>query len=162
MNLMARIVFGVFLFTVSFSTAESKQQRGGQQRSRQDQFYPKQSQLLDDRASDNDLIRAVNDRRRVNFVEGGSMVVTKLLPDDSSGLRHQKWVVRLSNGQQLQAVYNLDMCPRVSLKVGDRIAMGGQFVWTNQGGLLHWLHRDPRGNRPDGYVFANGKFYCDK
>ena len=110
--------------------------------------------------TDSDLVRAVRDHRRIDFVEGGGMVVTRILKDDQSGSEHQKWVVRLSDGSYLQAVYNLDMCPRVEIKVGDVISMGGQFIWTNQGGMLHWLHKDPRGNRKDGYVFANGKFYC--
>ena len=154
---------GFLLISFSFGVAEAKHQKnqnGRPQNYEQDHQGPNQSQNVDEHASDSDIIRAINDQRRVDFVEGGSMEVSKILPDDTNGLEHQKWVVRLSNGKQLQAVYNLDMCPRVNLKVGDKIAMGGQFVWTNQGGLLHWLHHDPRGNRPDGYVYVNGKFYC--
>lgn len=109
---------------------------------------------------DSDLVRAVNDQRRVDFVEGGNVVVTKLLPDDNNGLKHQKWMVRLSNGKTMQAVYNSDMCPRVPLRTGDVIAIGGQFIWTKGGALIHWLHHDPRGQRPDGYVYVNGKYYC--
>lgn len=115
---------------------------------------------VESEASDYELVQAVNNRRSENFVEGGSLLVVKILPDDSHGLEHQKWVVRLSNGETMQAVYNLGMCPRVPVRVGDVISMGGQFIWTNKGGLLHWLHHDPRGRRPDGYVFVNGQFYC--
>ncbi|ASD64430.1 DUF3465 domain-containing protein [Bdellovibrio bacteriovorus] len=136
---------------------QNKQQK--QNRQSEDSSY-EPSASLDETASDSDLVRAVNDRRREDFVEGGSLTVVKVLPDDNSGLEHQKWVVRLSNGELMQAVYNLDMCPRVPLKVGDVIAMGGQFIWTNKGGLLHWLHHDPRGRRPDGYVYVNGQYYC--
>lgn len=109
---------------------------------------------------DSEIVRAVVNRRRVDFVEGRGMVVIRTLADDNNGLRHQKWVVQLSNGSSMMAVYNLDMCERVALKVGDHVAMGGQFVWTNQGALLHWLHYDPRKTRPDGYVEVNGKVYC--
>lgn len=142
---------------LSVADAKGRQDQAGQPERQQG---PSQSQVIDEHASDSDIVRAVNDQRRVDYVEGGSMVVSKILPDDRSGLQHQKWVVRLSNGKQMQAVYNLDMCPRVQLKEGDKIAMGGQFVWTNKGALLHWLHHDPRGNRPDGFVYVNGKFYC--
>lgn len=145
-------IFVLFASVLVLSaTAESKPQ--GEQLQRP-------SQVVDEHSSDSDIIRAVNDQRRVDFVEGGNMVVQKILPDDRNGLRHQKWVVRLSNGKQMDAVYNLDMCPRVKIKEGDKIAMGGQFIWTNKGALLHWLHHDPRGNRPDGFVYANGQFYC--
>jgi hypothetical protein len=111
-------------------------------------------------ADDSKIVNAVNNKRRVDFVEGGGMVVVKLLPDDRNGLQHEKWVVRLSNGALMQAVYNLDMCEYVPLKVGDVVSMGGQFIWTNEGAMLHWLHYDPRQNRPDGYVELNGKVYC--
>lgn len=110
--------------------------------------------------SDEAIVSAVQNRKRLNFVQGGGMVVTKVLPDDNQGLTHQKWMVRLSNGQQMMAVYNTDMCERVPLKVGDVVAMGGQFIWSNQGALLHWLHHDPQHRRPDGFVQLNGKFYC--
>lgn len=110
--------------------------------------------------NDAQLVAAVNARKSVNYAEGSNMQVVKLLPDDTVGLKHQKWIVRLSSGQLMQAVYNLDLCERVPLKVGDVVSMGGQFVWTNQGGLLHWLHFDPRKLRKDGYVGLNGKLYC--
>lgn len=163
MKIYVQAVLVLLASTLVFTaTAEAKRQNNQdtQQGSRQQQDRPSQSQVADEHASDGDIIRAVNDQRRVDYVEGGNMVVSKVLPDDRSGLQHQKWVVRLSNGKQMEAVYNLDMCPRVQIKEGDKIAMGGQFVWTNKGALLHWLHHDPRGNRPDGFVYANGKFYC--
>lgn len=111
-------------------------------------------------AGDSQIVQALQRHRNVDFVEGSGMTVTRLLPDDNSGLRHQKWVVRLSNGQQITAVYNLDMCPHVPLKVGDVVGMGGQFISTNQGGLIHWMHHDPSGRRPAGYATLNGQFYC--
>ncbi len=109
---------------------------------------------------DYEILKAMNNRKQVNFVEGSSLEVIKILPDDTNGLEHQKWTVKLSDGRTMQAIYNLDMCERVPLKVGDTVSMGGQFIWTNQGGILHWLHHDPKGNRPDGYVELNGKFFC--
>lgn len=109
---------------------------------------------------DSDLIDAVNNRRRVNFVEGSGLLVVSVLPDDTNGREHQKWVVQLSNGKLVQAVYNSEMCPQVPLQEGDIVDMGGEFIWTPKGGLLHWLHHDPRGNRPDGYVTLDGTVYC--
>lgn len=163
-SLKKQIMF-IFAIVLSFGgasfnqVAEARRQGQGQDQ-RQDQSRQGISQVIDEHSSDSDIIRAVNDQRRVDFVEGGSLVVSKVLPDDRSGLKHQKWVVRLSNGKEMEAVYNLDMCPRVPINVGDKIAMGGQFVWTNKGALLHWLHHDPRGNRPDGFVYAKGQFHC--
>lgn len=164
MNFAAKSALVLLAFTLvfsSFDTAEAKRRNRQEQIENRDQNSNSgTSQSVDNSANDSDIVRAVNDQRRVNFVEGGGMVVTKVLPDDNNGLKHQKWVVRLSNGKTMQAVYNSDMCPRVPVQVGDVVAMGGMFLWTNTGALLHWLHHDPRGNRPDGYVFVNGKYYC--
>lgn len=159
MNIFAKIGIYLVAFASVFAQIETAEAK---RRDIRDELGSEQGQRpdVDDSAGDSELVDAVRARRFQNFVEGGSLTVVKLMADDNTGLEHQKWVVRLSNGETMQAVYNLDMCPRVPLKVGDVIAMGGQFIWTNQGGLLHWLHHDPRGNRPDGYVYVNGNYYC--
>lgn len=110
---------------------------------------------------DSQIVEVAKSQRNANFVEGAGMEVIQILPDDTNGREHQKWMVRLSNGQKLLAVYNSDMCPRVPVKEGDLVSMGGQFIWSRRDGpILHWLHHDPHGSRPDGYVFLNGEFYC--
>jgi len=114
----------------------------------------------DSSGTDAQIVQALNSQQQSRYVQGDGMVVTQVLPDDTVGLQHQKWIVRLSNGKTLLAVYNTDMCPRVPVQVGDIVSMGGMFIWTDQGGLIHWLHYDPRGNHPNGYVILNGKSYC--
>ncbi len=110
--------------------------------------------------NDSEIVKVVSAQKGAYYVQGSGMVVKTVLPDDTQGAQHQKFIVTLSNGQNMMAVYNSDMCERVPVKVGDVVAMGGQFIWTDRGALLHWLHRDPRKNRPDGYVYLNGKYYC--
>lgn len=110
---------------------------------------------------DSRLVAAFKARRGVDFIEAGNLVVTKLLPDDNQGLRHQKWQARLSNGGILTIVYNSDMDEKVPLNVGDVFSVGGQFIWTGNGGLIHWVHDDPKGRRPDGYVLFDGVQYGD-
>lgn len=163
---MMALVFlgGSFHATASDYIEYGRRQRGGEtengRRSREQNPNDRGEERSPGNEDDSEIVRAVVNRRRVDFVEGRGMVVIRTLADDTNGLRHQKWVVQLSNGSSMMAVYNLDMCERVALKVGDHVAMGGQFVWTNQGALLHWLHYDPRKTRPDGYVEVNGKVYC--
>jgi hypothetical protein len=105
------------------------------------------------------LAAAIQSRRGVNFIEVQDAKVIDVLPDDLVGSQHQKWVVELENGATILSVFNLDICERVPLKIGDRVSMGGQFIWDKGGGLIHWIHKDPRGNRPDGYVELNGVRY---
>lgn len=146
-SLVLGLVFS--LSVVSFSVEARNSQRAKNANS-----------ILASNTPDYALLKALNERKQVSFIEGSELKVVKLLPDDTSGLRHQKWTVKLSDGRTLQAIYNLDMCERVPVKLGDSVAMGGQFIWTKQGGILHWLHRDPKRLRPDGYVHLNGKFFC--
>ena len=152
---MKRIFLCALLLTVSFTT-EARKERSQRGNDNSGRFYGEPAPG----AKDADIIRAMNARKGLDFVEGGGMVVTRILPDDNSGLKHQKWFVRLSDGREIQAVYNSDMCPRVPIQVGDTVSMGGMFLWLGHNGMIHWLHHDPRGNRPDGYVELNGTFYC--
>jgi len=151
------IRFFVLAFVVAFAATSSQ---ALSRRQYIDETNQKVSNQNPNELNDSELISAMNDRKNVDYAQGGNLVVVKVLNDDNDGPGHQKWVVRLSNGIQMLSVYNLDMCERVPLKVGDTIAMGGQFIGFGKGGLLHWLHRDPRGKRPDGYVYLNGKYYC--
>lgn len=111
--------------------------------------------------NDQALIQAMKSRQDTFYVEAGNLVVTKILPDDTSGLPHQKWEARLSDGSTILIVYNSDMGLRVPIQIGDNFGVGGQYIWTRAGGLVHWVHDDPQGHRPDGYVYLNGVVYGD-
>lgn len=107
------------------------------------------------------LVKAISNQRNVYYLEAANLKVTRLLPDDSSGLPHQKFLVTTSKGQKVLCVYNLDKGQRIPLKEGDDVGVGGEFKWTSQGALMHWLHADDRGRRPDGYVELAGRRYGD-
>lgn len=108
---------------------------------------------------DSQLVAAVQNRRDVDFLQAAKVIVTRILPDDTQGLQHQRWYVKLSSGASVFAVYNIDLSKRVPLEVNQSMSMGGQFKMTNQGPLIHWLHEDPKHRRPDGYVDVNGQRY---
>lgn len=114
-------------------------------------------QIKDDLA----LVAAVNSRHNQNYIEAGNLVVTRILPDDTHGLPHQKWEARLSNGKTITVVYNSDMGDKVPVEIGKSFGVGGQFIWTGNGGLVHWVHDDPKKRRPDGYVYVDGVVYGD-
>ena len=86
--------------------------------------------------------------------------VVRLLPDDVSGNRHQRFIIRLETGSTLLAEFNIDLSPRIApLAVGDTVVMRGEYLWNDQGGLMHWLHRDPSGGKYGGWVRVGGKEY---
>lgn len=110
-------------------------------------------------ADDSAIVQAIHQNQDVNYIEAGNMVVKRLLPDDTQGLPHQKWLVRLSDNSTLELIYNTDMGAHIPLQEGQTVSAGGQLIMGDQGPLLHWLHSDPRQHRPDGYVYVNGTYY---
>jgi len=90
----------------------------------------------------------------------GQGVVTRLLPDDNSGSRHQKFIVALSPDQTLLIAHNIDIAPRIdSLRKGDIVQFYGEYEWNERGGVLHWTHRDPNGSHVAGWLEHQGQRY---
>lgn len=109
---------------------------------------------------DADLVRANRDRRQIHYLRASNMEVVKVMPDDTNGSEHQRFYVKLSNGDQVFAVYSLESGrQRVPIRTGVKVGLGGEYKWTRFGGLMHWLHEDVRDRRPDGYVELGGVRY---
>jgi hypothetical protein len=86
--------------------------------------------------------------------------VIKILADDNYGSRHQRFLLQLASGQTLLIAHNIDLAPRLAnLKVGDKVRFYGEYEWNDQGGVIHWTHRDPQGRHIDGWLELNGKRY---
>ena len=76
----------------------------------------------------------------------GSGTVLRVLADDNSGSRHQRFILRLDSGQTVMVAHNIDLAPRIaSLRAGDRVGFSGEYEWNAQGGVIHWTHHDPAG-----------------
>src|SRR5688572_10263917 len=63
-------------------------------------------------AGDDVLAGAFEDRRS-NFQIEGEGTVTRILPDDVDGDRHQRFVLQLNSGQTLLVSHNIDLAPRI-------------------------------------------------
>lgn len=83
--------------------------------------------------------------------------VERLLRDDSKRPRHQRFVLRIDAIQTVMIAHNIDLAPRVPLKRGDRIAFRGEYVWNEQGGVVHWTHRDRRDRQAGGWIVWKGQ-----
>lgn len=98
--------------------------------------------------------------RKSNIQVQGSGVVIHTLADDTSGSRHQKFILKLSSGQTLLVSHNIDLAPRInSLRKGDTVQFYGEYEWNDKGGVVHWTHHDPKGNHADGWLKHNGSTY---
>ncbi len=87
-------------------------------------------------------------------------VVERVLPDDVDGSRHQRFILMLDSGQTLLVAHNIDLASRLEgIKPGDTVKFRGQYEVNNRGGVVHWTHHDPRGERPGGWLEYKGKRY---
>lgn len=70
--------------------------------------------------------------------------VERLLADDretrDGSDMHQRFLVRTDDGVTVLVAHNLDAARRVPAKVGDRVALRGEYEWTDKGGTIHFTH----------------------
>ncbi|MEL6353473.1 MAG: DUF3465 domain-containing protein [Cyanobacteria bacterium J06627_28] len=94
------------------------------------------------------------------IVENVPGTVESILPDDTEGSQHQRFVIRISRDMTLLVVHNIDMAPRIDdLRKGDRVSVTGEYEWNERGGLIHWTHKDPRSTHQDGWIDFNNVRY---
>jgi uncharacterized protein DUF3465 len=106
------------------------------------------------------ILKSAYKNKKHDLQVQGSGVVIKILSDDLKGSRHQRFIIKLGNGQTLLVAHNIDLAPRVAtLKKGDRIAFYGEYEWNSKGGVIHWTHHDPKRRHIAGWLKCNGKKY---
>ncbi|WP_228778830.1 DUF3465 domain-containing protein [Methylobacter sp. BlB1] len=99
-----------------------------------------------------------NQRSNIQVRQAGTIV--KILPDDTNGSRHQRFIVRLSSGQSVLIAHNIDLAPKVEgISEGSMISFSGEYEWNNKGGVIHWTHHDPQGQHEGGWLTYNGRRY---
>ena len=110
-------------------------------------------------APDSAIVSAFQRRRSGVQVEGSGIVV-RILADDLDGDRHQRFILRLDSDLTVLVAHNIDLAPRVPrLNEGDLVRFFGEYEWNDQGGVVHWTHRDPRGRHVAGWLKHEGGTY---
>ena len=111
-------------------------------------------------ADSTDVLARAFAQKQSNVQVQATGVVERMLSDDNDGSRHQRFIVRLSSGQTILIAHNIDLASRVSpLAVGDEIQFSGEYEWNNQGGVVHWTHRDPGGKHEAGWIRRDGQLF---
>jgi len=105
------------------------------------------------------LANAIKNKQSDVIVEGVGTVV-KVLPDDTKGSQHQKFILKISTGQTILVAHNIDLAPRVAgISKHDKVNFKGEFEWNERGGVVHWTHHDPRGKHVGGWLKHQGNTY---
>ena len=114
----------------------------------------------DSAGTDDSQIGRAFKTRTSNVQVEGEGIVTRILDDDLSGSRHQRFILRLQSGHTVLIIHNIDIAPRVAgLQEGDSIGFYGEYVWNAQGGMVHWTHHDPEGRHVAGWLKYKGRTY---
>lgn len=99
------------------------------------------------------ILQRAFDNHLSNIQVQGEGVVTRILPDDLEGDRHQRFILRISPKQTLLIAHNNDIADRVlDLKLGSTVGFYGEYEWNSKGGVIHWTHHDPGGYHVDGWL----------
>lgn len=108
---------------------------------------------------DSEVIQAQNSKRSDVQVLGAAKV-TRILPDDLKGSRHQRFILGLSTGTTLLVAHNIDLAARIpDIAVGDTVEFYGEYEWNEKGGVVHWTHHDPARRHVDGWLIHRGSRY---
>lgn len=106
------------------------------------------------------LLGQAYQQRWNNYQMGGVARVSRVLPDDNDGGRHQKFIIQTAPGQTVLIAHNIDLAPRIpTLQVGDIIEFFGEYEWNEKGGVIHWTHHDPANRHAHGWLKHNGAVY---
>ncbi len=98
--------------------------------------------------------------RRSNVQVVGEGMVAKILPDDTKGSRHQRFLVGVDSGRTILIAHNIDLAPRVeNLKERTAIRFAGEYEWNDKGGVVHWTHQDPKRSHQAGWLEYAGRRY---
>jgi len=105
-------------------------------------------------------VKEAFEARRSDYQLEDSGIVARVLADDNSGSRHQKFILEFAAGHTVLVAHNIDLAPRIGgLKEGDTVRFFGEYEWNDRGGVVHWTHRDPQGRHVDGWLEHNGRRY---
>ena len=110
-------------------------------------------------ASDAKIERLYNSKASEIHVKITGSIIA-LLPDDKRGIRHQQFLIELHSGQTLLVAHNIDLSTKIrALRTGKKIKVSGEYIWSKEGGIIHYTHIDPSTGRRYGWIRYRGRVY---
>jgi hypothetical protein len=109
-------------------------------------------------AGDDVVQSAYAARRSGVWMETGGRV-TRVLPDDNEGSRHQRFILDVGDGHTVMVSHNIDLAERIPVSIGATLSLRGRYEWNERGGVIHWTHHDPQGQEQGGWISRSGTLY---
>ena len=127
------------------------------------QVFGKPSNITASTANDlseqqQEIIQAQNDRVRRRQVTVTARVY-RLLPDDVSGIPHQRFLLELVNGTTVLVAHDTKLAPVVPISAGDFVTLHGEYIFNEKGGVLHFTHKSTNWRHEGGWIDFNGVRY---
>ena len=110
-------------------------------------------------AADMDVVARAYANRRSGLWLTTSGVISRVLPDDNDGARHQRFILVLPSKHRVLIAHNIDLAERIPAEEGDPIRLRGRYEWNEKGGVIHWTHHDPVGRQAGGWIEAANRRY---
>jgi len=85
--------------------------------------------------------------------------VVRIISYDKEDLQHQKFYIRLVNGQTLLVAHDLTLADKVPLSVSHEVIVRGEYSWTEPGGQIYRTHHDTNSARRHGWIEHQDKKY---
>ena len=104
------------------------------------------------------LLELYEERQSGEWVEATGLV-HKVLGTDDHGDPHQRFIIRLDRDHSVLIAHNVAIADPVPARAGDTIVVRGRYEWNEEGGVVHWTHRDPDGRREGGWIRMGEKTF---
>jgi len=109
--------------------------------------------------NDTERITSAWHKKSSNLLVEVDARVVLLLPNRDDIKKLQRFLVELENGHRLEVAHDLELSENVPVGVSSLIRLKGEFDYNENGGLIHWTHADPAGNRDGGWIEHNDMRY---
>jgi len=112
-------------------------------------------------APDNAAVaRAFAEHRSTVQVTAQGVVTSVLSDDDGPSGVHQRFIIRLAGSTQTVLVdNNVTIGKRAPVVQSNDVLVHGEYVWNEQGGLIHFTHHDPARTHEGGWIELHGVRY---
>ncbi len=76
----------------------------------------------------------------------------EILPNEYIGVKHQRFIIQTKDKQSILILYNISNNISLNIKLGDKVAVDGTYVYNRYGGLIHETHSNINKDQPDGKI----------